>query len=495
MARALAPFLALLSIPFVVGAAINTTTASALACGALNNGPLSAVMASSGAQFVAGATSAWNLLNAELVPSCIVFPRTTQDVATAMAAIFTHNASYAVQSGGHSAMQGWNNVQNGVLIHFMNMRNVSYDAASSSVTFQPGLTWGEALDALEPHGVAVAGGRVNDVGTGLLLGGGISYLAGSVGYSADTLREVDVVLVNGQVVTATATNKFSDLFRALKGGANRFGIVTRYVVDAIPTGTQADKSWFGGEIVYANSSADAVLEALAHYALNVNDPKAAILLYYFNSFTDGVISPTIVLNAFYNGASLPNASFGEFMAIPSVQTSLAPISYYNISYLLGDPGAPISLVEQFGASTLEGSNDITPYREIFSLYTALCEEFKAELGGTTLSFTTIMDSQIEAGRARGGNAIDPSRGGFNMIQFSMSLPEGPKTLSPALSAARQKFFAEAPRTPGLPLYIAESDKSQQVFSTYGGYEFLKTTYNKYDPTRFNVLHTDGPSGL
>lgn len=41
----------------------------------------------------------------------------------------------------------------------------------------------------------------------------------------------------------------------------------------------------------------------------------------------------------------------------------------------------------------------------------------------------------------------------------------------------------APKTPGLPLYVAESDKSQQIFETYGGFDFLKATYAKYDPTR------------
>lgn len=40
------------------------------------------------------------------------------------------------------------------------MSSISYNQAAGSVTFQPGLTWGDALTALEPHGVAVAGGRV-----------------------------------------------------------------------------------------------------------------------------------------------------------------------------------------------------------------------------------------------------------------------------------------------------------------------------------------------
>lgn len=60
---------------------------------------------------------------------------------------------------------------------------------------------------------------------------------------------MDVVLVNGTLVTATASNEYSDLFRALKGGANRFGIVTRYEVQAIHTGRNTDKNWYGGIIL------------------------------------------------------------------------------------------------------------------------------------------------------------------------------------------------------------------------------------------------------
>jgi FAD/FMN-containing dehydrogenase len=96
----------------------------------------------------------------------------------------------------------------------------------------------------------------SDVGTGYFLGGGLSFLSPEHGFGADTFRELDVVLVDGQQVTATATNQYSDLFRALKGGANRFGIVTRYEVDAVHTGTKEDKMYFGGIITvsYPTSS-------------------------------------------------------------------------------------------------------------------------------------------------------------------------------------------------------------------------------------------------
>ena len=112
------------------------------------------------------------------------------------------------------------------------------------------------------------------------MGGGLSFLSPAHGFSCDTYQSLDVVLPSGQFVTATRTNKYSDLFRALKGGGSRFGIVTKYVVKAIHTGTAADKTWYGGSITvcqfsiptqfwnlfpmiqYPNSSSAALLEAL-----------------------------------------------------------------------------------------------------------------------------------------------------------------------------------------------------------------------------------------
>lgn len=44
-------------------------------------------------------------------------------------------------------------------------------------------------------------------------------------------------------------------------------------------------------------------------------------------------------------------------------------------------------------------------------------------------------------------------------------------------------WCRVPRSPGFPLYVNECDKQQNVFETYIGYEELKRTYRRYDPTR------------
>lgn len=68
----------------------------------------------------------------------------------------------------------------------------------------------------------------SDVGTGLLLGGGLSYLSARHGFSVDALVAADVVLVDGRIVTANATNEYSDLFKALKVGVSASSMVISF---------------------------------------------------------------------------------------------------------------------------------------------------------------------------------------------------------------------------------------------------------------------------
>ena len=105
---------------------------------------------------------------------------------------------------------------------------------------------------------------------GLLLGGGISFQSPLYGWSADSIKEMDVVLVTGDLVTASNTNQYSDLFSALKGGANRFGIVTRYELYPVQTGTEDNKAWFGGSIT-------------------VNSPRSRFHFISFNIATNSIL--------------------------------------------------------------------------------------------------------------------------------------------------------------------------------------------------------------
>lgn len=70
---------------------------------------------------------------------------------------------------------------------------------------------------------------------GLTLGGGISYFSPRYGWTCDSVSNFQVVLVDGSIVDANASSN-PDLFFALKGGNNNFGIVTRIDLNTFEQG-------------------------------------------------------------------------------------------------------------------------------------------------------------------------------------------------------------------------------------------------------------------
>ncbi|KII84753.1 hypothetical protein PLICRDRAFT_57276 [Plicaturopsis crispa FD-325 SS-3] len=427
------------------------------------------IVQSAGLQYSAAASGAWNLFNDGYRPRCIVFPTSASHVQTAMGAIYAAGSRYAVQAGSHTAMVGWNSVDDAVLILFSQMKGVSYNATSDTITVDPGVHWGDAVAQLEPLGVAPVGGRQSDVGTGFLLGGGSSFLSPAHGYGADNIKEADVVLVNGTMVTANADNAYEDLFRALKGGANRFGI-------------------------YPNSSLPALLNATAHYVSNVADPKAVLLVSIVVVVTTGIAAPPLaIVNLFYNGTSLPPSTFSEFLSIPSINSTLSPLSYYDITNVL-PAGGQRGSGQHYGASTFTG--DPALFSDAFTHFENFTSAFAGELSLSTMAFTPVLQPQIDAGRARGGgNALDPPDGGYAHVQLAQQFAPGVTRMPGSVRRGVDLLLSQVPASPGKPLFMNECDQNQNVFASYGGYAALRETYRKYDPTRFNVEHLDGPLGL
>ena len=63
--------------------------------------------------------------------------------------------------------------------------------------------------------------------------GGLSFLSTQYAWSANNVLNIEVVLANATIVNANATSN-PDLFAALKGGGNNFGIVTAYTLETHP---------------------------------------------------------------------------------------------------------------------------------------------------------------------------------------------------------------------------------------------------------------------
>jgi hypothetical protein len=90
----------------------------------------------------------------------------------------------------------------------------------------------------------------------------LSYFSYDRGFVCDDVVNYEVVLASGEVINANAkTNE--DLFAALKGGGNNFGIVTRFDLRIFSLG----QMW-GGKTFYFQPSFPAQIKSLIDYLHN-----------------------------------------------------------------------------------------------------------------------------------------------------------------------------------------------------------------------------------
>ncbi|TDL24028.1 FAD-binding domain-containing protein [Rickenella mellea] len=246
--------------------------------------------------------------------TCSIEPQTSKDVATILGIVGRDDirAPFAVKGGGHAYNLGHSSTS-GVQISMAKFNALTHDPVANTVTIGTGLTWDQVYTLLEPLGIMVAGGRVPGVGiAGLSLGGGYSWKTDQFGLTVDTIVAHDIVLPSGKFVHVTNKTQ-PDLFFALKGGLNNFGVVTAITYESHP-----QTLVFAGSVAYAPNVTDQFNNAVANFDLKNSDPKAQVIVTYASVF--GQFSSSIDL--FYDAPSVPPGVFDEFLSIPSVKSDV-----------------------------------------------------------------------------------------------------------------------------------------------------------------------------
>ena len=137
-------------------------------------------------------------------------------------------------------------------------------ADRKKISIGPGNRWADVYSKLDAQGVAIPGGRVASVGVGgLVTGGGVSFFSGRFGFVCDNIVNYELVLPYGKVINVNASAS-ADLFRALKGGSNNFGIVTRFDVKSFESGL-----FWGGEIAYPITTLPQQVTAFVNLGTNL----------------------------------------------------------------------------------------------------------------------------------------------------------------------------------------------------------------------------------
>ncbi|MFJ9946577.1 FAD-binding oxidoreductase [Kitasatospora sp. NPDC091207] len=171
-------------------------------------------------------------------PLVIVYAQNTQDVVNALTWARQNDVALRVRAGGHS-LEGWSNVDNGIVIDVSELKSAEIDSDSRIATVGAGLNQLEAVTALAKKDLAVTTGTEGSVGlAGATLGGGFGFLTRYLGMACDSLVGAEVVVASdddcAKVIQADLRNN-SDLLWALRGAGNgNFGIVTSLTYKASP---------------------------------------------------------------------------------------------------------------------------------------------------------------------------------------------------------------------------------------------------------------------
>jgi len=168
-------------------------------------------------------------------PAAIVRCANVSDVRATVAYARERGADLAIRGGGHS-VPGYGTGDGAIVADLSAMSQVVIDPEHRTARVGGGATWAAFNDAAAVHGLATTGGIVSTTGVGgLTLGGGIGYLSRANGLTCDSLISAEVVLADGQFVTASETSE-SELFWALRGGGGNFGVVTEFEFRLHPIG-------------------------------------------------------------------------------------------------------------------------------------------------------------------------------------------------------------------------------------------------------------------
>ncbi|KAL9020270.1 MAG: hypothetical protein Q9180_008650, partial [Flavoplaca navasiana] len=161
----------------------------------------------------------------------------------------------ATRAGGNQPFAGAANITGGITIDLRSLHGVTLGSTKQSVSIGAGESWGSVYEKLAPSGLAVAGGRSSQGGIGGLV------------------LNFEIVLASGRIVNANPVEN-RDLWIAMKGGSNNFGIVTRFDMTTIRIGNM-----WGGDVYYPAEVFPQQIKLLCDYTNDRQaDPSAHLIV-------------------------------------------------------------------------------------------------------------------------------------------------------------------------------------------------------------------------
>ncbi|KAF4119597.1 FAD/FMN-containing dehydrogenase [Geosmithia morbida] len=424
----------------------------------------------------------WSKIQSDVDPHCIFVAPTADSVSVMVLLSRLTQCPFAVKSGGHGAFAGASNIEGGMTVSLEMLRNVTLSDGKETVVIQPGNTWSDVYTALDKHELTVTGGRVSSVGTGgLTLGGGISFFSNLHGWACDNVVRYEVITASGVKVDATPTSH-PDLYWALRGGGNNFGIVTAFTFETLPL---PDAKIWGGSKTYLEAAFEDVEKAYHNLVVNSpQDPNAGMWLAWAQ-MDDLKVAVAELYYAKPNGSeSTLFKGFNEAMAVEDTTKERVVHEYTDLI----EASNRYDLRELYWAITAKATLELATFaRNTFY-------EKRSAVSGVAgadpvLIMHPITEGQIESMSKNGGNAlgVTPEDGPLYIIQIASwwDDAEGDQAMYTFASDVISTVAAKAEEL-GVDndyVYMNYGSKYQNVIASYGAENVAKLNAisKRYDP--------------
>ncbi|KAM3451773.1 hypothetical protein MY3296_005053 [Beauveria thailandica] len=448
----------------------------------------------SSAPYEARLDSYWSL-SAALRPWCMVLPSSAEDVSVVMKILVENRCRFGIRAGGHGGFPLSNSVQDGVTIDLGHMNTTTWNPETGLASIQPGSQWHHVYETLAPHGVVVAGARVDTVGVGgFLTGGGLSFHKESHGQACDNVANFELVLASGEIVNANASSN-RDLWQALKGSSGNLGLVTRFDMYGIEYADPAKPQVWGGAVVYPESLGQHLTDLMVDFTDNIHeDENSSVALAW--TYNPQAEDATLISAIFANTAAKAKpAAFDGF---------------YSADGMLRDDTRVTSmaqLVRELGITQVAGNhnawytgafqNDARPMRYAVEKFSELIKELEEVAPSSTsglnmaLYFQSLSKSMTDKGIQKGGNVIalerftDKSNGILMLVLVTVKDAEAEKVIVPRVERLMHHvdLYSASLKLKWEWRYLNYACAVQDAIASYGTKSVAKirAAADKYDP--------------
>lgn len=242
-----------------------------------------------------GYETARHVLNASIDrrPALVVQPTGAADVRTAVDFARAHELLLAVKCGGHS-YAGKSTCEGGMQIDLSRCRGARVDPVARRAWVEGGSLLGDLDHEAMSVGLVTTAGTVSHTGVGgLTLGAGFGRLARRFGLALDNVEAVDIVVADGRLLHASATEN-PDLYWGVRGGGGNFGVVTSFEFRLHPMQRQV----LAGDLVFPIARKRELLGFYRDFSLAAPDELYTDLVI---NVPAGGKDGAVVLHACYSG--------------------------------------------------------------------------------------------------------------------------------------------------------------------------------------------------